>query len=44
MVGDPSFKSAERHLLSEEVLQKNLEGIKSQLQRFLTFDASLPNA
>lgn len=43
MVGDPSFKSAERHMLSEEVLQKNLEGIKSQLQRFLYFDASLPN-
>ncbi|WP_132055732.1 tyrosine--tRNA ligase [Pseudocnuella soli] len=44
MVGDPSFKAAERHMLSEEVLQKNLEGIKSQLQRFLHFDASLPNA
>jgi tyrosyl-tRNA synthetase len=44
MVGDPSFKAAERHMLSEDVLQKNLEGIKSQLQRFLSFDASLPNA
>src|SRR5215210_8305015 len=30
MVGDPSGKSAERNLLSEEVLQKNIEGIKTQ--------------
>lgn len=44
MVGDPSFKNAERHMLSEEVLQKNLEGVKKQLQRYLNFDASLPNA
>src|ERR687889_408517 len=27
MVGDPSGKSAERNLLNEEVLQKNLDGI-----------------
>jgi tyrosyl-tRNA synthetase len=32
MVGDPSGKSAERNLLSEDVLQKNQEGIKKQLQ------------
>jgi tyrosyl-tRNA synthetase len=38
MVGDPSGKSAERNLLSEEVLQNNLEGIKKQLSRFLNFD------
>src|SRR5215217_4554858 len=38
MVGDPSGKSQERNLLSEEVLQKNLEGIKKQLSRFLKFD------
>jgi tyrosyl-tRNA synthetase len=44
MVGDPSGKNAERNLLSEEVLQKNQEGVKKQLQRFLNFDASLPNA
>src|SRR4029079_1454555 len=30
MVGDPSGKSQERNLLSEEVLQKNLAGIKNQ--------------
>ncbi len=37
MVGDPSFKSAERVMLSEEVLQKNQEGIKKQLMQFLDF-------
>lgn len=37
MVGDPSFKSAERVMLSEEALQKNLEGIKNQLAQFLDF-------
>jgi tyrosyl-tRNA synthetase len=37
MVGDPSGKSAERNLLSEEVLQKNVEGIKAQLMKFLDF-------
>ncbi|HUQ97295.1 MAG TPA: tyrosine--tRNA ligase, partial [Chitinophagaceae bacterium] len=40
MVGDPSGKSAERNLLSEDMLQKNLEGIKKQLGRFLNFDAN----
>ncbi|OCX51319.1 tyrosine--tRNA ligase [Mucilaginibacter sp. PPCGB 2223] len=38
MVGDPSGKSAERNLLSEDVLQHNLNGIKSQLEKFLDFD------
>ncbi|MDQ3844661.1 MAG: tyrosine--tRNA ligase [Bacteroidota bacterium] len=44
MVGDPSGKSAERNLLSEEVLQKNLEGVKKQLQKYLHFDVAQPNA
>lgn len=44
MIGDPSFKSEERKLLSEETLQHNLAGIRAQLTRFLDFDASLPNA
>jgi len=39
MVGDPSGKSQERNLLSEEVLRLNLEGIKKQLRRFLDFDS-----
>ena len=44
MVGDPSGKSEERNLLSEEVLQKNLAGVKAQLEKYLDFDASKPNA
>jgi tyrosyl-tRNA synthetase len=44
MIGDPSGKSEERNLLSEEQLQKNLDGIKNQLQQFLDFDTSKPNA
>ena len=44
MVGDPSGKSEERNLLSEEVLNYNLSQIKKQLERFLDFDASKPNA
>ena len=39
MVGDPSGKSQERNLLSEEVLDHNLEGIKKQLSKFLDFEA-----
>lgn len=38
MVGDPSGKSAERNLLDEEALSKNVEGIKKELQRFLDFN------
>src|SRR3954466_12571732 len=43
MVGDPSGKTAERNLLSEEVLQKNVEGIHNQLMKFLDFTPG-PNA
>jgi len=44
MVGDPSGKSEERNLLSEEVLNKNITGVKAQLEKFLDFDKSKPNA
>ncbi|MGB4843755.1 MAG: tyrosine--tRNA ligase [Ferruginibacter sp.] len=44
MVGDPSGKSEERNLLSEEVLSKNVAGVKAQLEKFLDFDKSKPNA
>lgn len=44
MVGDPSGKSDERNLLDEATLQRNIAGIKSQLSRFLHFDASQANA
>src|SRR6186997_722887 len=37
MVGDPSGKSAERNLLSEEVLQHNVSCVKGQLEKFLDF-------
>ena len=44
MVGDPSGKSAERNLLSEDVLQHNLDGIKNQLEKFLDFDCGANSA
>jgi tyrosyl-tRNA synthetase len=40
MVGDPSGKSAERNLLSEDVLQHNVACVKSQLEKFLDFSGS----
>lgn len=39
MVGDPSGKSEERNLLTEEALAHNLDGIKKQLNQFLDFSA-----
>lgn len=44
MVGDPSGKSEERNLLSEETLHKNVAGVKAQLEKFLDFNSALPNA
>ncbi len=44
MVGDPSGKSEERNLLSEETLRHNEEGVKKQLMQFLDFNPALPNA
>ncbi|MDO3626503.1 tyrosine--tRNA ligase [Mucilaginibacter sp. BT774] len=44
MVGDPSGKSAERNLLSEDVLQHNLAGIQKQLEKFLDFDCGTNSA
>lgn len=43
MVGDPSGKSAERNLLSVELIQHNLEAQKRQLEKFLDFGKG-PNA
>lgn len=40
MVGDPSGKSAERNLLSEDVLLYNVACVKSQLEKFLDFSGS----
>ncbi len=44
MVGDPSFKAEERKMLDEATLQKNLEGIRAQLSKYLDFNPALPNA
>ncbi len=44
MVGDPSFKAEERKMLDEETLLHNQRCIKAQLERFLDFDPSKPNA
>ncbi len=39
MVGDPSGKSAERNLLNEEALNKNVLGVSEQLKKFLNFES-----
>src|SRR5690606_29998090 len=44
MVGDPSFKSEERKMLDEATLEKNLKGIRQQLEKFLTFDNKISNS
>ncbi|WP_347173194.1 tyrosine--tRNA ligase [Polaribacter uvawellassae] len=38
MVGDPSGKSAERNLLDEKTLAKNIAGVRENLERYLDFD------
>lgn len=44
MIGDPSGKSAERNLLDEETLRHNVECIRKQLEHFLNFNGTEPNA
>jgi tyrosyl-tRNA synthetase len=44
MVGDPSGKSQERNLLSEDVLQQNLIGIRKQLEQYLDFNSGANSA
>jgi tyrosyl-tRNA synthetase len=43
MIGDPSGKSEERNLLSEETLRHNQEGMKRQFEKFLDFNSTAPN-
>jgi tyrosyl-tRNA synthetase len=38
MIGDPSGKSSERVLLSDEQVAANVAGIRAQLERFLDFE------
>lgn len=40
MIGDPSFKSNERVLLTEQRIEENLKGIQAQFSRFIEFGAS----
>jgi len=40
LIGDPSGKTQERQLLSAERVEENLAGIRSQLERFLDFEAA----
>jgi tyrosyl-tRNA synthetase len=44
MVGDPSGKSAERNLLSEDVLNHNVKCLENQLKKFLDFDCGAKSA
>lgn len=44
MIGDPSGKSQERNLLTEETVQKNMAGIKAQLSHFIDFNSTASNA
>ncbi|PPK96982.1 tyrosyl-tRNA synthetase [Nonlabens xylanidelens] len=38
MIGDPSGKSAERNLLTQDILDKNIAGVKSVISRFIDFE------
>ncbi len=43
MVGDPSGKSEERNLLDEATLQRNIAGVRGQLEKYLDFDPARKN-
>lgn len=42
MIGDPSGKSKERTLLTANVLEKNVAGMRQQMTQFLDFEGSNP--
>ena len=44
MVGDPSGKSKERNLLDEATLDRNLNSIRKQLEKFLDFNCGANSA
>lgn len=44
LIGDPSGKSSERNLLDAGTIQAYCDGIRRQLEKFLDFDESKPNA
>lgn len=43
LIGDPSGKSKERNLLDAAIIERNLEGIKENLARFIDFSPTSPN-
>jgi len=43
-IGDPSFKSEERKLLSSETVAHNIEGIRAQVSKLLDFNSKADNA
>lgn len=43
-IGDPSFKSEERKLLSAETVAHNIEGIRAQVSKLIDFNSSESNA
>jgi tyrosyl-tRNA synthetase len=40
LIGDPSFKAAERALLTAEQVEANIAGIRSQFSRFIDFETT----
>jgi tyrosyl-tRNA synthetase len=44
LIGDPSGKTVERQLLTVEQVEKNVEGIRGQLSRFLDFESTVAPA
>jgi tyrosyl-tRNA synthetase len=44
LIGDPSFKSTERALLTIEQVEANVAGIRQQLGRFLDFESTTAQA
>jgi len=44
MIGDPSGKSEERNLLSEEILVSNVAALKKQLEKFLDYNCGTSSA
>ena len=43
-IGDPSFKSEERKLLSAETVEHNIEGIRAQVSKLIDFNSKEDNA
>ena len=43
-IGDPSFKSEERKLLSAETVAHNIEGIRAQVSKLIDFNSKEDNA